>query len=151
MSRSSFSYVIYIHATAEEVWNGLTKPEITRRYWFHENLSDWEPGSGWIHRRTDDDGTVDIVGKVMESDPPNRLALSWALPESADQPEEVSLVSFEISPQDEWPYGPWVGLRIEHSELAPDSEMLHSISFGWPAVLSGLKTVIERPAIFDGG
>jgi hypothetical protein len=66
-----------------------------------------------------------------------------------DDAAAVSRVGFEVSPQDEWPHGPWVGLRIVHSDLEPGSEMLNSISFGWPAVLSGLKTMIERPEIFE--
>lgn len=148
MSESVFTYVIYIHAEAEEVWNGLVNPEITRKYWFHENLSDWRPGSEWIHRRTDDEGTVDIVGTVLESRPPQRLVLSWEPPSQGADIPGASRVSFEISAQNEWPFGPWVGLRIEHSGLEPNSEMLHSITFGWPAVLSGLKTIIESPGVF---
>ena len=149
MSQSSFTYVIYIHATAEEVWNGLVDPDVTRRYWFHENISDWEPGSEWLHRRTDSEGTLDIVGQVYESDPPYRLVLSWAPPEATEQPIRISRVSFDLSEQDDWPYGPWVGLRVLDSELEPDSEMLRSITFGWPAVFSGLKTAIESPDVFS--
>jgi uncharacterized protein YndB with AHSA1/START domain len=149
MSEASFSYVIYIHATAAEVWDGLVDPEITSHYWFHENISDWKPGSDWLHRRTDAEGTVDVAGTVYESSPPHRLVLSWALPSDVEDAAKISRVSFEMAPQDEWPYGPWTGIRVVHSELEPDSEMLRSISFGWPAVLSGLKTIIESPEIFD--
>jgi uncharacterized protein YndB with AHSA1/START domain len=149
MSTASFTYVIYIHATADEVWNALVDPDFTRRYWFHENISDWTAGSDWIHQRTDLEGTVDIVGKVIESAPPDRLVVSWALPDQADDAGATSRVEFDISPQREWPFGPWVGLRVVHSELVPDSEMHRSISFGWPAVLSGVKSIIESPAIFD--
>ena len=148
MSKSSFTYVIYIHATAEEVWNGLVDPDITRRYWFHENISDWKPGSDWFHRRTNSEATVDVVGMVHESDPPHRLVLSWAPPDAIERRAGISRVSFDISAQDDWPFGPWAGLRVAHSELEPDSEMLRSITFGWPAVLSGLKTVIESPDVF---
>ena len=146
---ASFSCVIYIHATAAEVWNGIIDPKLTSRYWFHEMVSDWKVGSEWLHRRTDDEGTVDILGEVIESDPPHRLVLSWAKPEDVEDPNKVSKVAFEISAQDQWPLGPWTGIQVVHSELEPDSEMLHSISFGWPAVLSGLKSIIERPDIFD--
>ena len=145
---ASFSCVLYIHATPEEVWNGIIDPKLTTRYWFHENVSDWEPGSEWLHRQTGEEGTIDILGEVIESDYPNRLVLSWAKPEDAEDPSQVSRVAFEISPQDEWPLGPWTGVQLVHSELEPDSEMLHSISFGWPAVLSGLKSILEKPDIF---
>ena len=152
MNKSSFGYVIYVHGTAEQVWKGLVDPELTRRYWFHENVSDWQQGSEWIHRRTDSAaGKVDIVGHVLEVDPPHRLVLSWAPPEAATEPAKHSRVSFEISSQDDWPHGPWVGLRVFHSELEPNSEMLDSITFGWPAVLSGLKSILEQPEIFTSG
>jgi uncharacterized protein YndB with AHSA1/START domain len=148
MSETSFSYVIDIHATADEVWRGLVDPEITRRYWSHENISDWKPGSGWLHRRTDSECTADIVGTVYESDPPHRLVLSWALPDDIERPAKISRVAFEISPRDGCPYGPWVGVRVVHSELEAGSEMLRSISFGWPAVPSDLKVIIESPDVF---
>jgi len=53
-----------------------------------------------------------------------------------------------MSAQNEWPHGPWTALRLVHSELEPDSDMLMSMTFGWPAVLSGLKSVLESPEIF---
>ena len=86
--------------------------------------------------------------QVLESRPPQRLVLSWEPPSQGADIPGASRVSFEISAQNEWPFGPWVGLRIEHSGLEPNSEMLHSITFGWPAVLSGLKTIIESPGVF---
>ena len=152
MSKASFSYVIYIHGTAEDVWNGLVNPDITSRYWFHENVSDWKAGSRWEHRRTGgDDATVDIVGEVLESSRPHRLVLSWCPPSLIGDPVKVSKVSFDITPQTEWPFGPWMGLRLVHSELEPDADMHRSITFGWPAVLSGLKSILESPVIFGLG
>lgn len=142
MTKPEFVYVIYIKAAAEEVWKGLTDPKFTRVYWMHDNVSDWKPGSSWSHKRTDAAGTVDIVGRVLESDPPRRLVLSWAQPKDAERPEKTSRVMFELDPQD-WPGGPWVRLRVSHTDLEPDSEMFHSVSFGWPALMSGLKTLLE--------
>lgn len=150
MSGASFEYVIYIHGSPEEVWDGLLDPRYTRRYWFHDNVSDWEPGSSWRHERTGhDEGGVDIVGTVLEADPPHHLVLSWALPAESGQAGKVSRVAFDMALQEEWPHGPWTGLSLRHTELEPGSEMLTSVSFGWPAVLSGLKSVLEQPAIFD--
>jgi len=34
-------------------------------------------------------------------------------------------------------------LTVTHDELEPDSEMLRGITFGWPAVLASLKTLLE--------
>ncbi len=148
MSTSSFSYAIYIHATPEEVWSGLVHPVYTRAYWFHEFETDWQVGSRWLHRRTDEAGTVSVEGEILEIEPERRLVLSWA-PPGTEEPAAVSRVAFELTEINEWPHGPWTGVTLEHSELQPDSDMLKSITFGWPAVMSGLKSVIERPDIFE--
>src|SRR5262249_45069402 len=49
--KTSFVYVTYIRSTPEKVFEAITKPEIARRYWGHENVSDWKPGSTWEHVR----------------------------------------------------------------------------------------------------
>jgi len=64
MTKPSFGYVIYIHATAEEVWRGLVDPEFTRRYGMHENVSDWEPGSEWSHKGVNGRWT-DVLSKAQ--------------------------------------------------------------------------------------
>jgi uncharacterized protein YndB with AHSA1/START domain len=143
VTKPQFVYVIYIRATADEVWSGLLDPEWTRKYWMHDNVSDWKPGSPWSHKRTDAAGTVDIAGQVIESDRPRRLVLTWAKPADAGNPAKTSRVSFELAPE-EWPGGPWVRLTVAHTELEPDSEMFHSVSYGWPGLMSGLKTMLER-------
>jgi uncharacterized protein YndB with AHSA1/START domain len=143
MTKPQFVYVIYIKATAAAVWNGLIDPELTRKYWQHENVSDWKAGSPWTHRRTDPAGTVDIAGTVVESDPPRKLVLTWVQPKDAGNPAKTSRVTFELEPE-EWPGGPWIRLRVTHSELEPGSEMLESVSYGWPALMSVLKSLLER-------
>lgn len=67
MAEVRFVYVVYIASTPEQVWNALLDPQTTAQYWQHQNRSDWKPGSGWEHRRSDDEGTIDLVGKVVES------------------------------------------------------------------------------------
>jgi uncharacterized protein YndB with AHSA1/START domain len=141
MTDREFIYVIYTQADAEKVWEGLTQPEFTRQYWFHDNVSDWKRGSRWEHTRSDGSGTVDIVGKVVESDRPERLVLTWSEPKYEGNSEKTALLTLKITPED-WPHGSWVRLRVVHAEL--DDEMYESVSFGWPGVCSGLKTLLER-------
>src|SRR5438132_1527080 len=76
-----FVYTVYIAAPAERVWNALVDGDVTRRYWGHENRSDWQPGSRWEHVRVGPDGVVDVAGKVIEIDPPHRLVTSWHAPD----------------------------------------------------------------------
>jgi uncharacterized protein YndB with AHSA1/START domain len=63
---TSFVYVTYILSTPEKVFEAITKPDIARRYWGHENVSDWNPGSKWEHIRANDERTVELVGQVIE-------------------------------------------------------------------------------------
>ncbi|GAA1877603.1 SRPBCC domain-containing protein [Streptantibioticus ferralitis] len=129
-------YVIYIESTPEKVWHALTDADLTAEYWGHSNVSDWQSGSTWEHRRTDGTGVADVVGAVMESDPPKRLVTTWAAPgdERADGP---SRVTFDIEP-----YGEIVRLTVTHENLADEAER-NAAAAGWAAVLSNLKSFIE--------
>lgn len=139
--KPSFVYVTYINASPERIWAGLTEPEFTRIYWWHDNVSDWKTGSKWEHRQVGPDAKVDIVGEVLESDHPRKLVLSWAKPEQAGNPAKTSRLAFDLEPLD-WPGGPWVKLTVSHTEL--DEEMHAGVSFGWPATMSVMKTLVEK-------
>lgn len=142
MSKPQFVYVIYIKAAPERIWDAITKPEMTAKYWMKENLSDdWKTGSRWRHVDAGGDRKVHLVGTILESDHPKRLTLTWVNPKDEGSEEKTSRVSFHLEPID-WPGGPWTRVTVLHSELA-DKEMLDSITFGWPAVMSGMKTFLE--------
>jgi uncharacterized protein YndB with AHSA1/START domain len=145
---SQFVYVVYIAAQPEAVWKGLLDAEFTRKYWGHDNVSDWKPGSPWEHRRNDAARTVRLVGEVLESEPPRRLVLTWANPEDKANKERHSRVTFEIEP-----VADMVRLTITHDQLGADSDMMRGISEGWPRVLSSLKSLLEtgRPLQTWGG
>jgi uncharacterized protein YndB with AHSA1/START domain len=138
MSDTQFIYAIYIRGTLEQVWNGLLDARFTRQYWAHENVSDWKPGSRWEHRRTDADRTLDLVGEVIESNPPRRLVLTWAEPADRAKRDKHSRVTFELESIEDM-----VRLTITHEALTAGSEMLRKISAGWPRVLSSLKSLLE--------
>ena len=138
MDKPQFVYVTYISATPEKIWNALIDAEMTTQYWQHVNVSDWQPGSGWEHCRGSKDGDVLLVGKVIESTPPRRLVLTWAFPADEKHEEKHTRVTFELEPM-----GTVVRLTVTHDQLEPDSDMLHSITEGWPKVLSSLKSFME--------
>ncbi len=136
--KTRFVYVTYIRSTPEKVFAAITQPEIARRYWGHENLSDWTPGSAWQHVRADEQRTVNIVGKVLEAAPPTRLVLSWASPAQAADPDSISRVTFEVEA-----YADMVRLTVTHDELEVGSGMAKGVQHGWPIVLSSLKSLLE--------
>ncbi len=138
MDKPLFVYVTYISTTPEKLWNALIDAQMTRKYWQHENISDWKPDFRWEHRSSDKKRTLKLVGKVIESSPPRRLVLTWAFPADEAHEERHTRVAFEIEP-----FGDVVRLTVTHDRLEPDSEMLRGITMGWPKVLSSLKSLLE--------
>jgi uncharacterized protein YndB with AHSA1/START domain/DNA-binding transcriptional ArsR family regulator len=134
--KPTYVYVTYIHSTAERVWDALTDADLSAEYWGHSNVSDWEPGSPWEHRRTDGSGIADVVGTVLEAVPPGRLVMTFAAP-SDQGAAEPSKVTFTIEPYEEI-----VRLTVTHENLADRAEY-DAASAGWPAVLANLKSLIE--------
>lgn len=132
----TYVYVTYIRASADQVWQALTDADLTARYWGNANVSDWQPGSTWEHRRVDGSGLVDIVGRVIATDPPTRLVITFGEP-GKEPPGGPSVVTFLVEPHDDI-----VRLTVTHENL-PDQAMLDGISHGWPAVLANLKSLLE--------
>lgn len=153
MSKPEFVYVTYIETTAEQLWQALTEGDFTERYWFGIRLrSDWKVGSSFemVHG----DGTVSDAGKVVEYDPPRRLAYTFVNLSDEYRNDRPALATFELEP-----YGKLVKLTLTHAGFAEGSKMLPAISKGWPAILSSLKSMLEaghpleipRAAIKPGG
>lgn len=138
MSGSKFVYVTYIRTTPEKLWRALIDPEFTRQYWagtYQE--SDWKLGSDW--RIMIPDGRVGDSGKVLEIDPPRRLALSWRnefMPEL--KVEGHSTCTYELEPA-----GTAVKLTLTHEIGIPNSKVIAGVSQGWPHLLASLKSLLE--------
>jgi DNA-binding transcriptional ArsR family regulator/uncharacterized protein YndB with AHSA1/START domain len=152
MDKPSFVYTTYIRTTPERLWQALTDPAFTERYWFGATFeTDWQQGSPmiWNQRgvRIEDPEQI-----VLESEPYRRLSYTWhtftpeliaALDMSADAgaraaAEARSKVTFEIEP-----VGELVKLTVLHDTQDPDSIVTSMVSSGWPRVLSNLKTLLE--------
>ena len=138
MSNSRFVYVIYIRTTAAKLWDALTKPEFTRAYWVGcTQESTWKAGAEW--KLMIPDGRVADAGEVVEIDKPKKLVLKWRnefIPEL--RAEGYSRCTMELDPQ-----GDTVKLTITHEMDKIDSKFIISVSTGWPAILSSLKSLLE--------
>jgi len=158
--QTTFVYTTYIHSTPERVWQGLTDPAFTTRYWRHPRSggvsfsSDWQKGSTY-GLAYDKVALVmsDPEQVILEADPYRRLAYTWHTftPEWAAQhgfdeataaawrAEPRSKVAFDIDDAGEGV----VKLTVVHDGFEPGSGVLQGISSGWPAVLASLKTLLE--------
>ena len=136
VDRPSYVYVTYIESSPERVWQALTDPDLTAQYWGHSNVSDWQVGSPWEHRRVDGSGIPDVVGTVLESVRPRRLSMTFDAPGDTS-PAGSSKVTFDIEP-----YHEIVRLTVTHENLA-SGDAMDAVSAGWPAVCANLKSLLE--------
>lgn len=135
-----FRYAIYIRATAGAVWHALTDAGLTAEFWGHSNVSDWRSGSTWEHRRTDGSEVVDVTGRVLASEPPHRLVMTFAEPGAPEDPD-AAVVTFEVEP-----FHDIVRLTVTHTRI-PSPEDRELAAAGWSSVLSNLKTLLETGSV----
>lgn len=132
-------YTIYIAATPEKVWEALTTAEFSRKY-FSGFAVEMQPRLGGEFIVRAPDGSKHISGEVLEYDPPNRLTVSW----NVNWPDLVeklgsTLVTYEIAQA-----GEAVRLTMSERHDRPLSDdILSGGRTGWPAILSGLKSLLE--------
>jgi DNA-binding transcriptional ArsR family regulator/uncharacterized protein YndB with AHSA1/START domain len=151
VDKPAFVYTTYIHTTPEQLWQALTEPAFTERYWGLTFDTDWKAGStmAWEQWGVT---IADPEQIVLESQPYRRLSYSWHTftPELADSldltdeareriaSERRSKVTFDIEP-----FGELVKLTVVHDDVDPDGLAASMVSNGWPRVLSSLKTLLE--------
>jgi uncharacterized protein YndB with AHSA1/START domain len=136
-------YQLFIKATPEAIWDAITKPEFTIRYYHGariENTPERHIGRG-------PNGEVWGESPTLEYDPPRRLVHGWQSlynPEVAEEPE--SRVTWQIEPQE----GGYCLLTVTHDQLEGSPKTAESVSgTGWMMVLSGLKTLLETGDVLD--
>jgi uncharacterized protein YndB with AHSA1/START domain len=128
-------YQIFIKATPEQVWDAITKPEFTERYFYGVRVE--LAGGRRISRGPGGEAWGDEA--VTEIDPPRRLVHEWRSawdPEMAEEP--ASRVTWEIEEQDGVSM-----LTVVHDQLEGAPKTAAGVAGGWIRVLSGLKTLLE--------
>lgn len=132
-------YVTYIAATPEKVWQALTDPAFTTRY-FGGFAVEVEPRAGGQFRMLHADGRVHISGEVAEWSPPRRFSCTWVV-ESMPGFDQLPacLVTYDIEQAGE---AVRLTMTEAHSWDIPDA-ILSGGRQGWPAILSSLKSLLE--------
>jgi uncharacterized protein YndB with AHSA1/START domain/DNA-binding transcriptional ArsR family regulator len=133
-------YQVFIRATPDQVWDAITKPEFTARYFYGSRVdTSGEAGTPLRHHAPDSE---ELWGDntIVESDRPRRLVHTWRSlynPELAAEP--ASRVTWEIDPQP----GGISKLTVIHDQLEGSPKTAASVSGGWMFIISGLKTLLE--------
>ena len=139
-TRSEQIYQIFIKATAERIWDAITKPEYTSLYFHGSRVETTGEAGSPIRYYAPDGSTLWGDDRVLESDPPRLLVVSWRSlfdPELAV--ETPSRVTWEIESQE----GGFSKLTVTHDGLEGSPKTAESVAGGWMFILSGMKTVLE--------
>ncbi len=130
-------YVVYIRATADELWNALTNPDVTQKYFHGTRVECGGTAGARIDYWHDKNGeTVSaLTGEIIEIVPGRRLVHTFHFPSTDEAP---SRVTYEIEEM-----GDLVKLTLTHDQFEGETETYKGVQEGWPPILSGLKTLLE--------
>ncbi len=139
-------FVVYIRTSRQELWDALTRPELTSQYYFNSALrSQLTPGSPIDFVLQDDKGRkpVPVKGQVSEVVPRRRLVYTFRFTDRDDPP---SRVAYDLEEE-----RGLLKLTVTHDEFDEKTSTYREVRSGWPYILSGLKTLLETGHPLAGG
>jgi len=138
MERPRHVFQVYIRTQPDQLWQAITDPEFTQRFFFQTRLQT-ELRAGAPLQYWSRDGHLAVEGHVVTAEPPRKLVTTWAFrhePEMASDPP--SRVTWEIEPLDDM-----CRLTLVHDDFPSETATFKSVGGGWPLVLSSLKSLLE--------
>lgn len=138
MARAKLVCETYIRASAEDIWQALTDPDFTTRYYYGCAVeSAWDVGAPV--RYLAEGGMPAIVGEILEAEPPLRVVMTFSVqfdPIAAAEPP--SRVTWEITPFDGV-----CRLTMVHDGFHDADTTYRAVATGWGPIVAGLKTLVE--------
>ena len=126
-------YVTQIRTTPAKLWEALTNPDFIQQYWFGcRNTSTWQVGD--VIESRDPDGELAWKGTILKSVPEEEVVFTFD--HLTDEPP--STVRFKIEPQKDV-----VQLTITHEDFLEVSAIRDRVKNGWPAIIEGIKSLLE--------
>ncbi|MCM3631111.1 SRPBCC family protein [Paenibacillus glycanilyticus] len=145
------SYVFYINATPQQVWQTLVSPEGTRSTFFGTVLnSALEPGASfeYVGPGADGENTVHVYGTILEADPGKVLSYREHPGPSyrANHAELESRVTFTLET-----VGTCTKLTLVNDQWTENHPSLANSKEHWWMMLSNIKTYTETGQTLDFG
>jgi uncharacterized protein YndB with AHSA1/START domain len=135
---------VTINAPLQKVWDGITKPEIVKQYFFGTNLvTDWKVGAPLFFRGEWQGKSYEDRGTVLAFEPMKTLSFSYwsAFSGQEDRPELRQILRYEIEKTADG-----VRLTVRQTNVASQASADHSAE-NWRGVLAGLKKLLETGSI----
>ena len=145
--QDELAYHIFIQATAQDVWDALTRPGWTQQYGYRARVK-YDPQPGGIYLayasgRRNGQRVQDLIisGEVIEAEPPKRLVQTWhPMFDARAAAEPATHLSWEIREERTG----LAAVTVSHEcPGAPQTAALAAGQGGWSWVLSDLKTLLE--------
>ena len=136
-------YEIYIRTSPERLWQALTDPNDTEKYYFGTRVANITTvGADYAYNGPD--GNAMLSGKVIESDPPRKLVTTF-IPGWIESANESTVV-FEIAPE-----GDVCKLTLRHERLIVGDALSDGVKNGWARIFSSLKSLLESGEALPAG
>jgi aminoglycoside 6'-N-acetyltransferase len=127
---------MFIAASRGQVWEALTRPELTERYWNQTRVeSQWAVGASIRYVRH---GKLTDEHMVLAIEPHRRLVQTFRPLSGEFRHEPPSRVELTVEGD-----GAVTRLTVRHEGFGPDSSVYAACRDGWPYILSSLKTLLE--------
>ena len=133
-----YIFVIYIKTTKEKLWDALTNPEMTSKYYYKSKIrSHFTIGSSIEYLLEDESGKdySAVYGEIIDIEKNKKLVHSFSFHSNDDQP---SRATFEIEEVEQG-----VKLTLTHDNFDSETITYKEVIQGWPLIISGLKTLLE--------
>jgi uncharacterized protein YndB with AHSA1/START domain/DNA-binding transcriptional ArsR family regulator len=131
---------IVIKAKPIQIWNAITDPTKTSKFWFNCAVrSTWEIDSTFELWDKEDKKAEGIILEILA---PHKLALSWKfLSIPGTEKDTPSRMTWEINEHETIPHAAMV--TVIHDQFAQAENTAKILENGIPIVISGLKTLLE--------
>ena len=133
-----YIFVIYIKTTKEKLWDALTNPEMTSKYYYGSKIkSQFTTGSSIEYLLPDESGKEysAVYGEIIEIEKNKKLVHSFSFGSNDDKPSKAT---FEIEEVEQG-----VKLTLTHDNFDSETTTYKEVIQGWPLIISGLKTLLE--------
>lgn len=129
-----------IHAPVDKVWDGLTKPELVKQYFFGTQLvTTWQPGDPIYFRGEWEGKSYEDKGTVLQFEPGKLLKYnyfsSWS--DLEDRPENYQNLTYRLKAK-----GNSTVLTITQRNIDTLEKKVHSAQ-NWSGLMKALKKLME--------
>lgn len=134
---------VTIHASPDEVWNALTRPELVKKYMMGADVkSDWKVGSPLTYTGEYKGKRYEEKGVIKKIEPHKLLQTTHFSTTSGkeDTPENHALVTWELHPK-----GDATVVAVSQAGIETEKGVEGSQA-NWNGVLEGLKKTVEGAA-----